>query len=283
MTPCTKNQPSIFTAERPIFQIHGEGIGGRVLEGESDFIPNVPVFMAAADLLDVFGDRFLMRRGNREMNSCASPSVSGIGCGFHQVLFKSGARMVWIAVEFDQPLGKAGVVQSRGCQEAADYLPEAACRQQIFNCQAFSCEDTCQVIVEGEFLDLLDEALHIPVDRIVFSGSSLFLVCPKVMKRAQRLKHPAGSPGRRDEFQNLSRLRGSGINPAEPFQFSCVKDRNPIPDGTGPIQPRKREPLLEDIDLGLCPLQGQSPVPGLLYIALVEKVCHFNSPIYQIK
>ena len=160
MTARTEQQFAIV-AERFVLHVGGNGVGAGFLFGEGDVVVHAILLGIHGSLLlhqsleqrTVFG-----RYG--EVYGHLAVLIGGIERAFHQVFFQRRAAAVLVAVEFQQAFGQRTVVQSGGLQQGGDHSLVVSFGNQSGNLLSGGLQASrVQVVVESEFLNLLEEGL----------------------------------------------------------------------------------------------------------------------------
>ena len=122
----TEQERFVVRAERLVLRIHGNGVGGLVLEGESDVV--LHAVAGLEDGLDLGEGRLeegLVLRGDGDDQVAGAVGIAHVGRGLHEVLGDGGAHFpALVAVELDHALGLGAVAEAFVREDLAqDGLP----------------------------------------------------------------------------------------------------------------------------------------------------------------
>ena len=113
MTAGTEQQTAVGIAEGRVVGIGSHGVGAGFLLRETDIVLYAKLLLVLRSLLlhEGFEEGAMLGRYG-EVHAHGAVARLTIACTFHEVLFEGRASAVCIAVELEQALGQAAIVQA---------------------------------------------------------------------------------------------------------------------------------------------------------------------------
>ena len=231
----------------------------------------VAVLITPAYRGDVPFHRLAVLGRDGEMNPRRAAAIPDMGPGHRQVLGHRRAAAVGTTMKRDQGLGKPGVAESLGVQQAVQDLANPPGIAQRSHMLAIAFEGRLQVGIEGE---VFEPGHELPQRRVLRAASKVLDRGRRIRGRAparqQRLEHPGGRPRGRHELGQPSGPRRLVAVPAQARQFAVIDDRDPVTPGAGTVQNRVGQAFRKGRQIPRGPLGGDAPIPELFQIRLAE-------------
>ena len=121
VTGRTKEQGAIGLTERFVVRVHGDGIRGFVLEGETDVVFDAVAFLVhGLDFRNGSLEEFLVLRRDGDGEVAGAVCVAHVLLGLYQVLRDGGTDFLRVAVELKDALGFGAVGQAVFLEEFAE-------------------------------------------------------------------------------------------------------------------------------------------------------------------
>ena len=193
--PTRTEQELAVIAERLVLHIGGNGIGARLLLGETDVVVHT-VFLGIGGRLLVHQrlEQCTMFGRYGEVNIHLAVLIGRIKRTFHQMFLQRSTGTVFVFVELQQPFRERTVVQPCRLKQCSNHCLVISGSQQCGNVLTGCFQASgVQVIIESKLLDFLKECFLEP--RL---GS--VVVCSKKFK--QILEHTACRTRCRNKFHN---------------------------------------------------------------------------------
>ena len=259
----TEQEGVVIRAERLVLRIHGDGVGGLVLEGEGDVV--LHAVAGLEDGLDLGEGRLeegLVLRGDGDDQVAGAVGVAHVGRGLDEVLRDGGAHFpALVAVELDHALGLGAVAEAFvGEHLGEDGLPVGG--RILLLAKEF-------LGVEGELVDLGGEL------RAGGVGREVLPLLEGGEAGEDVLEHAGGRAGSRHELALAGDFRafvvadgGIGLRLGQDADAAVRRGR------AHDLHPR--EAFLEVFDLFLDAADGGAALQDLVGVFLVEHGYQFS-------
>ena len=253
----TEQEGVVVRAEGLVLRIHGDGVGGLVLESEGDVV--LHAVTGLEDGLDLGKSRLeegLMLRGDGDDQVAGAIGIAHVGSGLHEMLRDGGAHFpALVAVELDHALGLDAIAEAFvGEDLGEDGLPVSG--GILLGAKQFSS-------IEGELFNLGGEFRAGGIGREVLP----FLKGGKAGEDV--LEHAGGRAGSRHELALAGDFRAFIIADGR-IGLRLGQDADAAVRGGRAHDLHPREALLEMLDLFLHAADGGAALQDLVGVFLVE-------------
>ena len=198
MATGTEYELALVVAEELVVGSYGDGVGAGFLLREADFVAHAIALLHGRNgFLEFFFEELAVVRRYGEMQFYHAVFRSRRLSALCELLFKSCAHSVGIAMECEESFRESAVVEAVGQDDGANELFVFALLYKLLGGSLIeACGNFGKLVIESEILDSLNELRHWRA----CCGSVFFAVD----KSKESLEHARGRARGRNEFQHIA-------------------------------------------------------------------------------